>query len=248
MNEMPQYGTYAQPVWAVPPWMDPEKTEQKEMRKLASRLSWAVAVSMPLGTLLTAIVTLFSGWFGGTGIGGMPMAMYYLLSALMTFITIVLPFALFLLFGKRPLTQSILVEKTGFVQGVLLVFAGLSLCLVMNIPANLLSELFESAGLNGASNTEGMTVSNVWDAVALIFSVVLVAPIAEEFAFRGVTVAVMRRWGDWPAVLFSAILFAFAHYSFQALPVVFTGGFIMALLYVWTRNIWVTMLLSAAAA
>lgn len=240
-NETPQYGTYPHAVWTVPPWADPQKIEQDEMRKAASRLSWAVAVSMPLSSLITAAVDLLSRLFGDTGISGMPMGAYYLLSALMTFITIVLPFALFLIFGKRSLSESILVQKTGFLHGSLLVFAGLFFCIIMNIPANILSELLESAGLNGAANTESMRVNSTWDVIALCFSVVLVAPLAEEFAFRGVTVAVMRRWGDWPAVLFSAILFAFAHYSFQALPVVLTGGLVMALLYVWTRNIWVTI-------
>lgn len=75
----------------------------------------------------------------------------------------------------------------------------------------------------------------------MFVSVVLVAPVTEEFAFRSVTTAVMRRWGDWPAVIFSALIFGMAHYSIQSLPVVLTAGFVMALLYVRTRNIWVNI-------
>ena len=78
-------------------------------------------------------------------------------------------------------------------------------------------------------------------ALTMFVSVVLVAPVTEEFAFRSVTTAVMRRWGDWPAVIFSALIFGMAHYSIQSLPVVLMAGFVMALLYVRTRNIWVNI-------
>ena len=257
MQQNPQNFTYAPPyavqtqpysAWQVPPWADPQKREQKEMRKAASRLSWAVLASLPLGTIISAALGVVLSVCGanllldpGEGVNGIPGVAYYLLSALMSFFTLVLPFALFLLIGNRRLEDSVLVEKVGFFQGLLLALAGLFLCIIMNIPANIISTLLEELGLNGASNTSNMSVDSLADVLTLILSVVLVAPITEEFAFRGVTVAVMRRWGDWTAVIFSALLFAFAHYSFQGMPVVLAGGFVMALLYIWTRNIWVTI-------
>ena len=257
MDYRPQNVTYAPPysvppqpygVRQIPPWADPQKREQREMRKAASRLSWAVAAALPLGTVLSVVLGAVLSLCGvnfvlaeGEGVNGMPGTAYYLLSALMSFFTLVVPFALFLILGNRRLDQSLLVEKTGFFQGMLLALAGLFVCIIMNIPANVISTLLKELGLNGASNTESMTVNSVWDALTLILAVVFVAPVTEEFVFRGVTVAVMRRWGDWPAVILSALLFAFAHFSFQAMPVVLTGGFVMALLYIWTRNIWVTI-------
>jgi len=257
MSFDPQYGAYAptperpvqnMPVYAVPPWADPQKREQKELRKAASRLSLATVASVPLSTLFAAVAGVFLGVCGiamslpaSEGISGMPPVVYYLFSSVMSFLTLVLPFTLFLAFGKRRLVDSILVEKTGFLNGILLAFAGLFVCILMNIPANALSAIFEEFGLNGATNTDTMVVTSTGDVLALLLSVVFIAPVAEEFAFRGVTVAVMRRWGDWPAVFFSGLIFAMAHFSFQALPVVFTGGFVMALFYVWTRNIWVTV-------
>ena len=259
MNENRPYGAYVPPTggmpvqnipagFMIPPWADPQKKEQKELRKAASRLSLATAASVPLSTIFAGAAGLFLGLCGvsmslpaGEGINGMPPIVYYLFSSVMSFLTLVLPFALFLVFGKHKLTDSILVEKTGFFHGALLAFAGLFICILMNIPANLIASIFEEAGLNGSTNTDGMIVNSTADVLTLILSVVLVAPVAEEFAFRGITVSVMRRWGDWSAVFFSGLIFALAHYSFQALPVVFTGGFVMALLYVWTRNIWITI-------
>src|SRR5699024_374017 len=110
-----------------------------------------------------------------------------------------------------------------------------------NIPANLISVLLESLGLNGAANTESFTVTTLPELLTMLLSVVLIAPVAEEFAYRGVATAVMRRWGDWTAILFSGLLFGMAHCSFQGLPVVLVGGFVMAFLYVRTRNIWISI-------
>lgn len=239
---------YQPAAWSVPAWADPQKLEQKELRRAASRLSFATIVSMPIQMLLFLLGSLFLmlcgvNFFvlGGNTIGGFPATAYYLLSSIVSFLSIVLPFSLFLLLGKRHLSDAILVEKNGALNSVLLVFAGLGLCLLMNIPANLISELLNQAGLNGAVNTESITVGSVSDLLTMLLSVVLVAPFTEEFAFRGILVTVMRRWGDWAAVAFSTLLFAMAHFSFQVLPTVLMGGFVMALLYVRTRNIWINI-------
>ncbi|MGN0479574.1 MAG: lysostaphin resistance A-like protein [Hominenteromicrobium sp.] len=241
----PPYGAGG---WYTPAWADPQRLEQKEMRRAASRLSFAVLASLPIQMLLSIVASLLLSvcgvdvyGFDPDSIGGFPATAYYLISSIGSFVSIVLPFSFFLFLGKRRLSDTILVEKTGALNGVLLVFAGLFVCMIMNIPANWISQLLEGAGLNGAVNTESFTVGSVTDLITMFLAIVLVAPVTEEFAFRGVTAAVMRRWGDWPAVLFSMLIFAMAHYSFQSLPVVLMGGFVMALLYVRTRNIWINI-------
>ncbi|MGV8082284.1 MAG: lysostaphin resistance A-like protein [Coriobacteriia bacterium] len=55
--------------------------------------------------------------------------------------------------------------------------------------------------------------------------VVVVAPLAEEFAFRGVALGALgERWGMWPAILGSAALYAFSHLNaWMFLPTVALG-------------------------
>lgn len=251
MNQNPQF-TQAMPpaYYQPPPWADPQRLAQKELRRSASRLAFAALASFPLQIIVVNVGFLlltacgFDPYtaFGPGFVGGMPATAFYLLSSVSSFVSLLLPFSLFLLIGKRRLTDVILVEKNGTLNSLLIIPAAVCLCMLMNIPAGWLSQLFEMLGLNGAVNTESFTVGSVTDILTMLLSIVLVAPVVEEFAFRGVTVAIMRRWGDWPAVILSALIFGMAHYSFQALPVVVMGGFVMALLYVKTRNIWLNII------
>ena len=240
--QQPVYYAPVQP----PKWADPARLEQKELRRAASRLSFATMTSLPIQVLWTTLATLILtvcgvNLMGPNTIGGFPPTAYYLISSIASFLSIVLPFSFFLFFGKRKLSDTVLVEKNGVLNSVLLVFAGLAVSVLMNIPANLISQLLEGAGLNGDANTADLLALTPVQALTMFVSVVLVAPVTEEFAFRSVTTAVMRRWGDWPAVIFSALIFGMAHYSIQSLPVVLMAGFVMALLYVRTRNIWVNI-------
>ena len=56
----------------------------------------------------------------------LPPTAYYLISSIASFLSIVLPFSFFLFFGKRKLSDTVLVEKNGVLNSVLLVFAGLA--------------------------------------------------------------------------------------------------------------------------
>ena len=249
LNQTP-YGVYPQQpgMYMEPPCADPVELEQKALRRASSRLAFAALAGLPLQYVvinMAAFVLALCGanlWApAGNTIGGLPATAYYLVAALTSYFSIALPFAVFLAAGRHRLSDTVLVEKTGAVNGVLLVLAGVFLCFVMNIPANLLSMLLEGLGLNGAVNTERYTVTSAPELITMLLAVVLVAPITEEFAFRGVMTSVLRRWGDWPAILFSGLIFGMVHYSFQSLPVVLAGGFVMAFLYVRTKNIWINI-------
>ncbi|WP_346292959.1 type II CAAX endopeptidase family protein [Sphaerothrix gracilis] len=70
----------------------------------------------------------------------------------------------------------------------------------------------------------------------MMLNVVMVAPIAEEFIFRGV---LLHRWGTkWntpAAVVVSSLLFGILHTNVVGL---FVFGLVMALLYLRTRSLW----------
>ncbi|MSQ84666.1 MAG: CPBP family intramembrane metalloprotease [Myxococcales bacterium] len=80
--------------------------------------------------------------------------------------------------------------------------------------------------------------------VALGIAAVVLAPLAEELIFRGFLLRYLRqRFGLWPAVAVSSLLFAGMHMApDQLLPYTVLGvGF--ALTYVWVGNLWASVVL-----
>jgi membrane protease YdiL (CAAX protease family)/Fe-S-cluster-containing hydrogenase component 2 len=91
--------------------------------------------------------------------------------------------------------------------------------------------------------------------VGVVLSVVLVAlvaPFAEELAFRGVVLPVLgNRWGLWPAVVVSATVYAAYHFSVWMFAPTFVLGIALGWL-AWTRRslwaaVWLHVLYNAAA-
>jgi membrane protease YdiL (CAAX protease family) len=80
--------------------------------------------------------------------------------------------------------------------------------------------------------------------VWLLFSV-LFAPLAEELVFRGFLLNLwMARWGTWPAILISSIVFGLYHFELAFFA---TGcGLIFALVYLKFDSLWPAIILHGA--
>ena len=123
-----------------------QRYQDEELRRAAARLSFATMTSLPIQVLWTTLATLILtvcgvNFMGPNTIVDFPPTAYYLISSIASFLSIVLPFSFFLFFGKRKLSDTVLVEKNGVLNSVLLVFAGLAVSVLMNIPANRSSQL-----------------------------------------------------------------------------------------------------------
>jgi membrane protease YdiL (CAAX protease family) len=104
--------------------------------------------------------------------------------------------------------------------------------------ANLLSMLAGSAG--SGSVATGISPG----AVALVLHVALLAPIAEEIAFRGLIYRHLRRaMVPWVAMLLSAAIFSVMHGSFGQSLWAFLLGLVAAFAYEQTRSIVTPMLI-----
>ena len=125
---------------------------------------------------------------------------------------------------------------------VVLLFAGTELFAVvyglamqaakLSQPARLSSDLSEVFGSGGV----GLALS--------ILLVALVAPFVEELAFRGLVMPVFgSRWGMWPAVVVSAVIYAAYHFSLWLFAPTLVLGVALGWL-AWTRrSLWPAILL-----
>jgi len=98
------------------------------------------------------------------------------------------------------------------------------------IYAAIIAGIFGSPSLN--TNLGTSWDSNVIEILLLFISIAILTPIVEELMFRGYILDSVRRMhGDWPAILWSASLFALVHVSPFIIGQVFIGGVI----YGWIR-------------
>ncbi len=75
-----------------------------------------------------------------------------------------------------------------------------------------------------------------------VVSVVIIAPMQEEFLFRGYLYGVMRRYGGVAAgVFFNALLFALIHLHWPSFGPLFVLAVCLTLAYEWTGSLWVPM-------
>ena len=72
-----------------------------------------------------------------------------------------------------------------------------------------------------------------------LLTVVLLPPLVEEFALRGVVMQPLRRYGDLFAILPSALVFGLLHGNAAQIPFAFIVGAAIGFIVVTTGSIWV---------
>jgi membrane protease YdiL (CAAX protease family) len=101
-----------------------------------------------------------------------------------------------------------------------------------------------------AGEEQGLTPSG-WDAsragqyAANFVVVAVVAPFVEELTYRGLGVSLWRRFGRWPAILVTALLFALSHGLVEGLPVLAIFGAGLAWLRLRTTSVYPGMAVHA---
>jgi membrane protease YdiL (CAAX protease family) len=80
-------------------------------------------------------------------------------------------------------------------------------------------------------------ITNIWELIFTGFSVMLLAPVTEEFLFRGIILQKWAiKWGVKAGILTSSFLFAIVHFRFDIIELSLIG-IILSILYLKTRNL-----------
>lgn len=125
-----------------------------------------------------------------------------------------------------------------------LFFFGAAFCSFANIAISYAGQIFESFGINYdvdyGENPEGF-----FGFILCLLSTVAVPALAEEFAFRGVIMGILRRFGEGFAVITSAILFGVIHGNFEQMPFAFLVGLGLGFVAIKSGSIWTAVAIHA---
>ena len=154
------------------------------------------------------------------------------------FLATALPFFIYLVMKRGRMAQFLRFEKVGVLNSVLLIFAGYFICFLGNYLGAMVSSVFESLG---DQNLGLPTNSSNSTAFLSIFVVAVLAPIIEEFVFRGVILSSLRRFGTGFAVVTSAIIFGLVHMDLATVAFALPAGLVFGYIYVKTNNLWIAI-------
>ncbi len=123
-----------------------------------------------------------------------------------------------------------------------MVLMGLGFCAFANIAANSISSLLGSFGIGIYSPTYSSS-KTVPEFLVTFVAVAIIPAIVEEFAFRGMVLGVLRRFGDGFAILVSALVFGLIHQNAAQIPFAFIVGIVLAFATIKTGSILTSVLI-----
>lgn len=126
-------------------------------------------------------------------------------------------------------------------NAVLLVFVGMGGCYLANIVTSYLTMLASAFGIESMA-MQMMPEFNEAEPVSTVLQILgyaILPALFEEFAYRGVVLQSLRRYGDWFAILISALLFGILHGNIVQIPFAFLVGLLLGYVTVVSGTMWV---------
>ncbi len=122
------------------------------------------------------------------------------------------------------------------------VSAGFAVCLLGNTATSVFAVILEILGVTFYSGAEGMEIpTTVFPIIIFIINTAVAPALLEEFAFRGVIMQPLRKYGDWFAIIVSAFCFAVVHANMVQIPFAFIAGISLGYFCIKTRSIWTSI-------
>lgn len=174
-----------------------------------------------------------------------------LLETMYTIFCVSLPFALLFAVLKKigSVHAPICFNKPrGGWQTVLLIPAGLAVCLFGSLLSSWMVSLFSFFGISFSSYEYALEQqTNAPQTLGLMLLTVVhtaVLPaLLEELVFRGFIMQPLRRYGDWFAIITSALIFGLVHGNMTQAPFAIFAGLALGYVNVVTGSMWTNILL-----
>lgn len=225
----------------------------QENPEAPSRIPGFKMVCLKLGIMLIIIfvsrgvesilISLANGWFAGIDAN-----MAYILDTIMSFLFLyIIPICSSIaLFRPKGMCRKIY-RKPEFFSNAMGMFPALyGLSLMVNMLTMLVSKLFENTDLYKSFNTVNeLKPDNMLCAGILLFQLVVIAPLFEEYWFRGIVLEALRPYGNGFAILVSGLLFGLTHANFNQFFYASVLGICLGYIAVSTKSIVTTTIMHA---
>lgn len=201
-----------------------------------------VFVSRGACTILLSLMTS-SGFFDGMSVNNS-----YLIQSLFSFLFLyIIPIiGVILLFKPKGMCGRVY-KKPEFFSNAMLAFPAMyGLAIMTNLLTMLVSMIFTETDLYRSFNTvNDLKPDTMFCAMVLLFQLVVIAPIFEEFWYRGVVMEALRPFGNGFAIILSGLLFGLTHANLSQFFYATVLGICLGYIAVSTKSILTTTLMHA---
>ena len=220
-----------------------------------SKMPGFKSVCMKLGLMMIIIfaargieTVLLSALVGSGVFDGLSANMSYLLQTVISFLFLyIIPISCAAALLKPKGMCGQIYRKPQFFASAMGMFpAFYGLAFFANMLTMLVSKLFESTDLYKSFNTVNeLKPDNLFCAGVLLFQLVVIAPLFEEFWFRGIVLQSLRPYGNGFAIFVSGILFGMTHANFSQFFYATVLGICLGYIAVSTDSIVATTIMHA---
>lgn len=174
----------------------------------------------------------------------------YAVQSLMSIVFLdIIPIALAAVIIREPTaeTRKRIYQKPVYLGSAIGMFpACYGLAIFINLITLTVSYFLSKADLNETFNTVNqLRADNVPCALILLFQMVIIAPVFEEFWFRGIVMESLRPYGNGFAIFVSAFLFGLTHANFQQFFYATVLGICLGYVAISTKSLVTTTIMHA---
>ena len=216
-----------------------KEESKKRLRYAASRVGWATAILVAVWMGAIASVSAIAQIFGE---GGIAFYNKYLLIINEVTLAIGIAVAVLVLFP----VQRVVIKREK--PSVVKFLAILSICFGVAYVTNFIGTVALNIWNIFTGNSVGGELAELlysMDPFLMFLSAGVLAPILEELFFRKLLTDRLRVFGELPAILLPAFLFALFHMSASQFLYAFAVGVVLGYFYCKTGSYWLTVLIHA---
>ncbi len=205
---------------------------KRNIRKLSSGLGFYLFASISVMYFISFTFGIAAALLNGS-LESSPILLLDNIASIVSFFVV----GLFYCFISKTSVNEILpIKKVKLSTAVM----AISIALAVAFTADYLTEIFlNGVSLFGIQNNVEMDykVSDPIGFALNIIAVAVIPPITEEFAFRGILLQKLRKYGDGFAILVSSLLFGLIHGNIVQIPFAFVVGLAAAFITVKTSSL-----------
>lgn len=235
------YNTVNRQYAFIPAGLTPETYEEKKKIKKGANIVGSMLLSFFAFILIFNLLTLalnygFSGYKSFKDIISDP-AVNQFTQIILSMSLFTLPFIFIAKISDNRISELISLKKPEKKSFLPLFLFGVAACSFANIAVSYAGEIFKKFGIN--YNVDyGDNPKGIFGFLLSVIATAIVPALAEEFAFRGVIMGLLRRFGDGFAVMTSAILFGILHGNFEQMPFAFLVGLALGFIAIKSGSVW----------